>query len=283
MSARWLSAAACTVLACSEAGRDDDVLPVDARASGDETSSCPHGGPPVIDPASRPPCCPGAHCLPATVIDPALAADLAVCAADPTQLCVPDDFIASAGQLVPATCVSLLGAEGRCLSSCLPRIAAQGDALPRSTCAETERCAPCYDPTTGDDTGACRVSCDPGPTQPPTIAATCCHGDGHCIPPESAGADADQLGMDTCSAGLLCAPDVLATHDYVAMACETVLLAALFGDAYRPGACLPDCLPAVSNVLLGQDGCATGYKCAPCLDPIGQQPTGACDFLPPAP
>ncbi len=286
MSARWLAAAAGAVLACSAARAPgvDDSPAVDARSSGDggAASSCPHRGPPVIDPASRPACCPGAHCLPASVIDPGLTDDLAPCAADPTQLCVPDDLIASAGEFVPATCDSLLGAEGRCLSTCLPRIAAQTDALPRSTCGPNELCAPCYDPTTGEDTGACRVSCDPGPSRPPTMAVTCCHDDGHCVPPAAAGADADQLGMDTCPAGLLCAPDVLASRDYVAMACETVVLALIFGDAYRPGACMPDCLPAVSNFLLGQDGCATGYKCAPCLDPLSQQPSGACDYLPPA-
>jgi len=278
-----LALAALGVLACSAAAPDDDVAPIDAARGTDEAPSCPHQGPPVIDPASRPACCPGAHCLPRSVIAPALAADLSECADDPTQLCVPDAFIASAGEFVPTTCDSLLGAEGRCLSECLPRIGGQGDALPRSTCGPNERCAPCYDPFTGVDTGACRVSCDPGPTRPPTMAATCCHEAGHCISPETAGADAASLGMDTCAAGLLCAPDVLATHDYVAMACQTGLLAGIFGEMYKPGACLPDCLPAVSNFLLGQDGCAAGYKCAPCLDPTTQMPSGACDFLPPPP
>ncbi len=257
---------------------------IDARAPGDAAApACPHVGPPVINPASLPACdCAGAHCLPAQFIEPALASSLAPCAAVAGSLCVPDELIETAGNFVPATCRSLLDAEGRCLSICLPEIAAEIDRLPQSTCADGQRCAPCFDPTDGTDTGACTIACDE-PVEPAVVFSACCHDDGQCVTPEAAGGDAADLGVDTCAEGLLCAPTVFVEGDYLAAACETSLVSLIFGAAYKPGACLPDCLPAVGNFLLGQDGCAAGYKCAPCLDPLTQQPTRACDYLAPAP
>ena len=40
---------------------------------------------------------------------------------------------------------------------------------------------------------------------------------------------------------------------------------------------MPDCLPDVDNFLIGQDGCADGMKCAPCLKPPFGTESGACD------
>src|SRR4029079_1095045 len=85
--------------------------------------------------------------------------------------CTPDPFIASAGQKPPPRCRSVAGAEGRCLSTCLPDVKDRIDLLPRDSCASTERCVPCFDPTSSEPnapTGACDIGCD-DPNEPPLV------------------------------------------------------------------------------------------------------------------
>jgi hypothetical protein len=247
-------------------------------------ATCPHDGAPVIDPTTLPACAPGAHCLVDALVPPAMADQLAACDGGGSK-CVPDELIAAGGNYIPPTCQSVAGAEGRCLSTALPQVAGQATLLPQSTCEADHLCAPCFDPLTGADTGACRISCDPGPASGPTPLPTCCTGRGTCVPAAAAGDKADQLGQDSCpdaAAGgdqLVCAPDVFLMPDYHPPVCDTGLLGDLFGPDYAPGRCLPDCLPAVSSFLIGQGSCADdGDKCAPCLDPLTGQPTGACDL-----
>jgi hypothetical protein len=249
--------------------------------SGGMEEECPHMGEPVLDPSGLPPCpmCAGGHCVPNVLVPPESAASLADC--DAESKCVPDLFIETGGNFIPDTCDSIAGFEGRCLSVCLPAVSDQVDLLPQSSCPPEHRCAPCYDPFTGEETGACAQSCDPGPVEPPGMFTECCTGRGSCIPaslipPE----DADQLGQDTCASNMdKCVPDGFADDTFVAQPCDTGTIETIFGPEYGPGACLPDCIPAVDNLLIGQDDCADGYKCAPCLDPLSGDPSGACDFL----
>ncbi len=254
---------------------------------------CPYEGTP-IDPASLgAPACPttlcggGAHCLPTSLVaqqydDPAQLEQLADC--DAKNKCVPDFFIASQGLFIPATCDSVLGAEGRCLSECLPDVAKQANVLPQEGCGEFERCVPCFDPLTQKETGACKLSCDPGPTEAPTALPKCCGGIGTCVPGSAAGDQAGKLGEDSCpkEQGLLCAPDVFINDmNYHPASCETGTLSLLFGSDYKPGVCLPECLPDVDGALfLGQDGCPEHFKCAPCMKPglFGPKESGACDL-----
>jgi hypothetical protein len=78
---------------------------------------------------------------------------------------------------------------------------------------------------------------------------------------------------------LICAPDVFLMPGYKPPACDTGLLGVLLGDKFKPGVCLPDCIPAVSNFLIGRGDCADkGDKCAPCLNPLTGEPSGACDL-----
>lgn len=238
---------------------------------------CPYDGPPIIDPASFDVCttCDGAHCVPNDLVPGEFGSRLGPC--DAATKCVPDEFIVTAGNTIPDTCESVAGAEGRCLSRCLPEVIEQQALLPQSTCPTTHACVPCFNPLDGLDTGACRLSCDPGPTTPPVVLPTCCEGRGTCVPPEAAGDQADQLGEDTCpeDSGLLCAPDAIIDGTFVAASCTTTGI--IGGGA--PGACLPDCLGAVDTILVGQGTCVDGYKCAPCHGPFGGD-TGACDYLP---
>jgi hypothetical protein len=254
-----------------------------ATGTGGSDGGCvPHmGGPPILDPATLPKCtlagnpsCTDARCLQAALVPEGSRASLAPCA-DPAQLCVPDFFIAAGGNFVPPTCRSLLDAEGRCLSMCIPQISSQVSLLPQSTCAATERCAPCYDPRTGMDTGACKQSCDTGPKEAGKSFPECCNALGRCVPntliPES---ERSQLGKDSCSGATeLCAPKAqVIDPTSKPKSCTT------FPPQNREGRCLPACLPSVSGRAsqLRKEDCAEGELCAPCYDPVNGGSTGAC-------
>jgi hypothetical protein len=252
--------------------------------------SCPWTGPNVVDPASFPACspsCGGSHCVPSSLVSPSQQSLLAAC---PGGFCAPDAFIASAGNFVPKSCTSVAGAEGRCLSTCLPQVASEASVLPQDVCGAGERCAPCYNPTAQDPsapTGACSVGCD-HPTRPPvvlscpwtgppvadpsTFPACSCAGT-HCVPSAMVPAG-DQSLLAACTGGF-CAPDdfIAAAGNIKPTACTSV--------AGAEGRCLSTCLPPVAAKAseLPQDVCPTGDKCVPCYDPTSANPsapTGAC-------
>jgi hypothetical protein len=246
------------------------------------SGTCPHTGPDLVDPTALPACGNGAHCLSAVLVPDDMLARLADCPAPNTgSKCVPDPFIRAGGNYVPPTCDSVAGAEGRCLSTALPEVAEQAELLPQSTCEANHLCVPCFSPLDSTETGACRLSCDPGPSEGPTQLPACCDGRGTCVPASAAGENADQLGEDECpeDEGLLCAPNVfLEEGGFTPPSCETGLIQVIFGEEFAEGACLPECLPAVDNFLIGQDGCDEGFKCAPCLNPLTGEPSGACEL-----
>jgi len=262
--------------------------------------TCPWTGPPVVDPNSFPACgCAGTHCLPASLVPMAQQSLLAACGSGATAgFCAPDDFIATAGKLKPAPCTSVAGAEGRCLSTCLPPIAAQASELPQDVCPTGQKCAPCYNPTAMDPTkptGACTIGCDM-PTKSPVIL-TCpwtgpnvvdpkafpdCSpacGGAHCLP-ASLVPTAQQALLAPCGSGStagFCAPDpIIATdNNYVPPSCVSI--------AGAEGRCLSTCLPSIAAqaTLLPQSTCAAGTKCAPCYNPTAADPTaptGACSL-----
>ena len=269
----------------------------DAGTAPDAGSTCPHTGPPVIDPSTLAACsptCGGAHCLPAALVPTAQQALLSACTATGNLpgLCAPDELIEAGGNLVPTSCTSVAGAEGRCLSTCLPDIAEKSALLPRDVCAEDQRCAPCYDPTSSSPTtatGACDLSCD-HPARPPVVLAcpwtgppvidattlpecspTC--GGAHCVPGALVPAALHSL-LATCTGGF-CAPDpfIESAGQVRAKACRSV--------AGAEGRCLSTCLPpiAAQAALLPTDVCSDGEVCAPCFDPTSSEPTaptGAC-------
>jgi hypothetical protein len=244
---------------------------------------CPHTGAPVLDPSSLPACDPngGAHCLSASLVPAAEQAQLATC---PTGLCVPDSFIESGGNFIPATCSSLLGAEGRCLDEMIPQVAAQLAQLPVDVCKSFERCVPCYDPTSGNKTGACALSCDPGPTKPAVKAQTCCSEKGtdvgECLPttliPSS---EQTSLNKDVCTqtpTATLCVPKEMAAPNFKPPACTATSLLTLLSGGYT-GVCLSKCLNfgAGAGLAIAQGTCDDTHDCAPCTNPLTGQPTGA--------
>ena len=253
-------------------------------AGPDAPTTCEHMGPPVIPPDLLPECpmCPGARCVPTSAVPMDNHDQLGEC--DEDNLCVPDIFVATGGDFTAPTCRSVGDAEGRCLSVCLPQVAPQAALLPQASCGETERCVPCYDPRTGESTGACEISCDPGPAEEYTPLMACCMDRGTCVRSGDVPAEfREQLGPDTCMGeDLLCAPDVFITDtSWSPPSCTTTVLALTLGEEYGPGVCLPECLPAlmgIAGIALLRDGCDEGFKCAPCLDPTSGEPSGACDL-----
>ncbi|HKP58262.1 MAG TPA: hypothetical protein VJV78_16155 [Polyangiales bacterium] len=213
-------------------------------------------------------------CVPKTFLDqlkiPAASVNLlADCNA--TDKCVPVALASQAGRQILPKCVSLNGAEGRCLSSCVPQVKEQAAQLPRSTCTGTDLCAPCYDPRTGKDTTACSQGCDTGPTEPPKPFPKCCSGRGLCVPPSLAADQASSLARDSCSAGNLCAPTELTDPTFKPKTCNSL-------DGAE-GRCISTCAGgavAQQKDRLPTAGCGSNEVCAPCFDPITGDPTGSC-------
>jgi len=240
-------------------------------------ATCDDPGAP-LDPsifAACPNAC-GGRCVPTQLLpdpnDPSIQ-KLAECAPGSGELCVPDAMIASQGLAVPDTC-DWYGLEGRCMSECIPEIAqqAQDNFLVKSTCADHHFCAPCFDPTTDEPTGVCELQCDAGPDPAkPHDLPSCCDDIGTCVPAALAGAQADQLGPDTCAedSGLICAPnDLMPGSNYVPADCEPELNFLDVDPDHKYGVCLPACLPALDSLFLGDNGeCGEKYKCAPCWQP----------------
>jgi len=201
----------------------------------------------------------------------------------------PDPLIQTANNFVPPTCTSIAGAEGRCLSTCLPDVAAQ-NLLPQSTCAANHRCVPCFDPTSGDPTaatGACSLACDM-PHQPPVVLScpwtgpavidpaklpACdpvCDG-ARCLPGSYVPDDLADF-LRPCTGGF-CTPEpfIATAGNFKATRCAAF---AGFGE----GRCLSSCLPIIAGqVSLERGDCAANERCAPCFDPLSGVSTGACE------
>jgi hypothetical protein len=238
----------------------------------DDPATCNYDAscPPLIDPSTLTSCGDDAHCLdPALVTDPAQASRLGKCT-DGTKLCVPDAFIKTGGKFTPATCNSVGGAEGRCLSRVLPDVKAQDALLPQDTCTASERCTPCYDPITGMATGACSLSCDTGATKPAVTFDACCSARAHCVPTSAIPDEQeDNLDDDSCNDGNLCVPDQILLNQTIPTCTASSII---LGD--YTGVCLSDCFSfGIQGLALSRGSCASNYKCAPCTQ--NGQPTGA--------
>lgn len=235
--------------------------------------ACPHVGAPVVEPSTLPACAAGAHCLPERLAPADMTSRLATCGggAAGKGWCVPDKLIASGGRFVPETCSSVGGAEGRCLGVALPSVAAQSTTLPQATCDANEKCVPCTSPVDGSDTGACKTSCDPGPTKPPVSFASCCGQRGKCIPRDSIPSNmSSSLEQHECG-NALCVPTENVTPGFVPPRCQA---SGFFSGNYT-GVCLSDCLDFgfASELSLDRGNCLGGHTCVPCFD--DGKPTGA--------
>ncbi|HEX2676367.1 MAG TPA: hypothetical protein VHM19_06995, partial [Polyangiales bacterium] len=220
------------------------------------------------------PMCTHARCLLTGLVPKDMQTQLADCP-DGVSKCVPDPYVQYMGVVLLPSCKSLSGLEGRCVSVCVPSVAAQADRLPRDVCKDDERCAPCYDPITGEDTGSCHVGCDPGPVDPPKKFARCCHDLGACVPSDDVPVEQRSLlGKESCAQkDELCAPDTFtAPAGFVPASCKSI-------DGAE-GRCIPDCIPSVESQAkqLPRSSCGEHELCAPCYDPVTAKSTGACNL-----
>lgn len=241
---------------------------------------CPYMGPPLLDVSTLPSCGDGAHCVSSSLVPAAMASQLAPCAAPDSGLCAPDVFIQAGGNYIPKTCASLDGAEGRCLNVVIPQVKAQAAQLTQDSCQAYEKCVPCYSPIDGQETGACSLSCDPGPQKPKVLFQDCCTENqvpqGKCVPktviPMSLQANLD---TDVCTnqGSDLCVPTENLDPNFKPKACTGQ---GIIGGQYS-GVCLSKCLEFGFFQQLGisQGTCDDLHDCVPCTNPLTGQPTGA--------
>lgn len=248
-----------------------------------------------MDPATLPSCCDGARCVPRDKVPGIVRRALAECAGG---YCVPDAFLRSGGA-PPPSCTAFNGAEGACISTCVPEVGANKDLLEQGTCADGERCAPCVHPIKQERTGVCdfdkqdqiAAQCADGgapggtgggageprcphegpPVVDPATLPVCGGGGAHCldeklVPP----ALAPKLAR--CDATSLCVPDPFLRSGgrFIPPTCTSL--------GGFEGRCLHAALPDVASQkdLLPQSTCAPEERCAPCFDPRDAKDTGAC-------
>ena len=217
----------------------------------------------------------GARCVPNDSVPADVQSFMGKCNKD--FLCVPDFFVQAGSNFELKSCTAVLGLEGRCISDCIPMVAEQSERLDQGSCDAGELCTPCFDPFTLEPTGACGLSCDKGPKEPPPKALpSCCPANnGTCVPKELVPAESvSSLAQDSCAdSNMACVPNEMLDPTFTGTPCAPDILLQLAG--IDDGACLPDCVDAVKGI--GRGSCPSGYKCAPC-DVFGE-PTGACAEL----
>jgi len=251
---------------------DDCKATGDGGAAGEggagEPIECPYKGP-LIEVKGFPACDPaGARCVPESQVPEKQRGMLKKCE---TGLCVPEKILAHRGQYIPDTCSSVAGNEGRCMHVSVPFVSARGESLPRDTCSEDEKCAPCTDPTTGKETGACKIACDPGPKKAPVLFPGCCGGLAKCVPTTSVpAAQQASLNSDGCDPANKCVPTEMLAGPLKPQKCTPGFFAG--GGA---GVCLSTCIELgfIQSLVIGQEDCGADHQCVPCM--FGGKPSGA--------
>ena len=230
----------------------------------------------VVDPSQFPACpfCAGGRCLPKAQVPPNVQSALMEC--NPDSLCIPEHILETAGVFRLQTCRSLGNVEGRCAPVCAAAVFTQKDYLPAANCPANHLCAPCFDPRTGTDSGACRQGCGDAPVEPAVTWPTCCSGRGLCVPEATVPANARAgFGTESCpqtNGRWLCGPiEKVKDVTFKYPTCQTLVSGA--------GACVAACIvdqTAEGRLLTRRDCAKADDKCVPCNDPTTGMPTGAC-------
>lgn len=238
----------------------------------------------VLDPGVFTPCntCNGGRCVPKGDFPGTPAEYFDACGTE--GICLPDNMVASKGEVALAKCSSVLGNEGRCTSLCFPAARAQSAVLPQDTCSAEERCTPCFNPVNGSPTGACDLGCDPGPTTQAILFTKCCTDRGYCVPRASIPGNAkDNLARESCTGtdDPVCVPAAIVNDpNYRFPPCESSVSPApgTPGVPAGAGVCVPDCIVNSTQFgpFINRGSCGAGDKCVPCTNPVNGQPSGAC-------
>jgi hypothetical protein len=255
-----------------ESGKADEKgtsKPSSSTTNGGSGDKCPYDGKP-LDVSGFAKCLDGGRCVPSAAIPEKERGRLAACSGG---LCVPEKIIANKGLYLPKTCTSIAGSEGRCFSTVFPDIEKQKGEIPVDVCDANERCAPCFDPTNGTETGACSsVSCD-APKKPKAVFKDCCGARAKCIPVSSIPASGrDSLQTRDCESDQRCVPNEQINGE-TPSACKGEWGG--FFDEYD-GVCISDCAKPddIGGMAVSKGNCKAGFFCAPCKDPL-DRPTGA--------
>jgi hypothetical protein len=237
----------------------------------------------------------GAHCVDEVPVD----FESLVAPCDGGGYCVPDDFILLGGAVQPEKCTSIGDAEGRWMSACIPEVEKNSALLPEKEGDPGMFCVPCINPLDKTETGVCTIgttcgggpvdsvdpdpgggaTCDdPGAPIDPSIFAACPNQcGGRCVDkaflPDPNDPAIAQLGECEPGSGQLCVPDELIASQGLAVpdTCDWYGL---------EGRCMSECIPQIAEQVasgfLTQSSCSENHWCAPCFDPITDEPTGAC-------
>jgi hypothetical protein len=169
----------------------------------------------------------------------------------------------SATPQAPQTCRSVGNLEGRCLSRCLPDIAATASRLEQDSCAKEELCAPCYNPQTLEASGACSTGSDHPVEAPRTFDSCCGTGDqaaGICVPDQLLTEAQQELPVDSCAAyPARCVPRRLVLSPARPLEqCVTTLSGR--------GLCFNECFLANtdSGAVSSLATCGPSSRCVPC-------------------
>jgi hypothetical protein len=265
-----LVALVCSLIAACAIGENTHETVVVATPTVPETRTCDSPFV-VVDLDTLEPCGNGmGHCYDASKTS-IHSQDVPACK-KAGEICVPDKTLLAGGKK-PKSCQFLGGKlKGACSSLLLAELAKHKDEVTQENCDADERCTPCDDPRTGENTGTCdpdgvhEKACVGGPEG--QAGETCCHASGVCMDREAVPADSrDDLDRDSCSkSNQLCAP--LAMSDGVPQKCSLlgvdgvcidVCFASMLKGVQRParGECAPTeiCLPCVIGKSQGMPGC----------------------------
>lgn len=230
-----------------------------------EAITCPFKGTPA-DPTRFPECGRGGRCLDSSLIaDPKIAARLARC---DRGLCVPEIYVKEKGQHLPKSCSSFAGIEGRCFSMVFRDVGEQKELLQQDACAVDERCVPCFNPATGEPTGACdTVSCDKARGAARPLRDCCRQGGsfrGKCVPRKDVPASfLPRLSGDGCGGTDVCAPSENLDPNSAPVLCAA--------DGGK-GVCVSNCIEFdfLEELFLDRGSCRSDQTCVPCRLPSGQ-------------
>ena len=228
--------------------------------------------PPVVFEA----CCDAAGvCLPGEMVptDHRNLLGAGTCSNAADFFCVPNVLMED--EFSPKVCRSIADLEGRCLPECLPMIEARSSFLPSDVCEADFRCAPCYDPFDGHDTGACALPNDPGPLEAPVVFNKCCESSGiqigTCMPSDSLPPNmTDQLISDSCTK-----PDYLCVPDNIISIPGATGFPSCTSSSGETGGCVPACYLSWEEALVfPRADCGQGEHCVECV--WAGQSTGVC-------
>jgi hypothetical protein len=278
----WLVCVAGSVVAACELGGFGGP----PKGNGDDTQMPDGGTTPVstcenpaqiTDPAQFQTCGSFARCVPkATIeaIDANFAAKLSDdgCTAVPGSICTPEETFVTGGKYTPATCASLAGNEGRCLSDKILEVAAQG-LMPQSTCPTGYKCITCGNVVNGQATGACTLACDKGATSQPKTLTACRMGAGVCILTTDIPATSQpNLQRLDCANGSLCVPTDIAINPATNTVACTGHINIINQDYIGVGIDVKTANVPNSGRFSPVPGKSADFACVPCVDPTTKNP-----------